>query len=159
MANDGERQRRELEEIRRSFLEMGTKMGSLFEPAQQNGNGAGDAQAEAPAQPATTVWRKPIVIRLTTAVVVALVCLLVGTGIGRVLPRATAADDGGTPSVPPTTAAPRPRVVVPPECLHTAQLGDQVIDMLMQSNRDQRLSLVFKQYTEASQACRKEASR
>jgi hypothetical protein len=155
MANDGERQRRELEEIRRSFLEMGTKMGSLFEPVQQNGNGSGDAPAEAVAAPATTGWRKPIVIRLTTAAVAAVLCLLAGVGIGRVLPHGATASASPAPVVATTTPAPP----APPDCLRTAQLGDQVIDMLMHNVRDQRLSLVFKQYTEASQACRKEASR
>ena len=36
-SNPEEQQRRELEEIRRSFTEIGVRMGSLFEPAQQNG--------------------------------------------------------------------------------------------------------------------------
>ena len=34
------RQQRELEEIRRSFAEMGARMGSLFEPAEPSGDRA-----------------------------------------------------------------------------------------------------------------------
>ena len=46
--NNREQQQRELEEIRRSFEQIGIKMGSLFEPAQPNGNSAGQAALPAP---------------------------------------------------------------------------------------------------------------
>jgi hypothetical protein len=157
-----ERQRRELEDVRRSFTEVGTRMGSLFEPAQERQGR--EAEHEQPAEPAKPVvasprarWRVP---SWALPAVLALVFLLVGGGLGFLLHRPIGqARPTSTLVVSATTIQPPPaRIVVPPECLHTAQLGDQVIDMLMHNIRDQRLSVVFKQYTEASQACRKEAS-
>jgi hypothetical protein len=159
MASDGEQQRRELEEIRRSFLEMGTKLGSLFEPAKQNGNGTA-AAAPAPATPAPAGWRRRIAVPLTAAIAALLLSLLLGAGVGRALPHGAAATDN-PPAPPPaaaTTTAPLVQGPAPSDCLRTAQLADQVIDMLIHNIRDRRLSSVLYQYAEASQACRKEAS-
>ena len=203
-ASDQERQQRELEEIRRSFKEIGARMGSLFEPAQPNGSSeaGGRQQLEAPAKPLSpaapdapdtpdtpvtparpsapappaaleartdpvvpspvvpaTMWERARANRV--AVVIAVGCLLAGIGLGYLLPRASARDTSPpsvTAAVPTTLPAVPPRAVAPPACLETARRGDVVVDLLMRNIRDQRLTLAFKAYTEASQACRKEAS-
>jgi hypothetical protein len=48
--------------------------------------------------------------------------------------------------------------VVPPTCLETARRADELMDLFTRKVRDRRLSLALKEYTLASQACRKEAS-
>jgi hypothetical protein len=72
-----------------------------------------------------------------------------------------------TPATAPiavtTTAAPaKPKVVtrvtVPEACLDAAALADEVISRLDRSVRDQRLFVALRDYTVASQACRREAS-
>jgi len=162
-----ERQRRELEEIRRKFQEVGARLGSAFEPASPDD----DRQQRAalpPAppvdQPARTRWQ-----RVTAAVLV----FLLGTGFGYVLTRSGAGDPPGTPSAkaapttqpPATTLAPQPqgtpqtRFVSPQACLDTARKGDELFALLTSNVRDQRLLAdAMKAYTTASQACRKEAS-
>jgi hypothetical protein len=153
MATDGEQQQRELEEIRRSFLEIGNRMGPLFEPAQKNGRDAEEAPAEAPEQPP-----RPRRLRLAAAAV-AVACLLVGLGLGAALAGGSG-DDRPTPTSIVTQVVPKPetKVVAPPDCLRAVQSGDETIDLLMRKQRTRRLSLALKAYTQASQACRKEAS-
>jgi hypothetical protein len=157
-----ERQRRELEEVRRSFTEVGTRMGSLFEPAQQRQ--AQQAEHEPPAEPAKPVvasprarWRVP---SWALPAVLALVCLLVGGGIGSLLHLpAGPARPASTAVVSATTIQPPPgRIVVPAACLETARRADILVDLYTRNIRDNRLTLALKSYTLASQACRKEAS-
>lgn len=156
--NHEERQRRELEEIRRSFQEIGIKVGSMFEPDQQSGDNAGQPALPAPpsaVQPPPAKGRPAWVLAL-----VLVACLLLGGGLGYLLHRPT---DGITlPTVTSivTRTAPQspPRTVAPPACLETAQRADEMIDLFTRNVRDRRLSLALKAYTEASQACRKEAS-
>jgi hypothetical protein len=167
--NHGERQRRELDEIRRSFHEGGPSGGALFEPAQHNGSSAG--QQALPAPPATakappakappaTAKAPPAMGRPAWVVALVAACLLVGGGLGYLLhpPAAGPAWPAVTSIVTRTAPAPRARVVAPPACLQTAQRADQVIDLFTRNVRDRRLSLALKAYTDASQACRKEAS-
>jgi hypothetical protein len=162
--DEQQRQQQELEEIRRSFAEMGARMGSLFEPAE----------AEEPQRPHQSVLPPAPAIapqrpRWRLAAILVLL-FLAGTTIGWVLPRG----DGGSAATPPpataTTAPPgssrstaetRPPTVVsvPDECLETAELGDEVIARLNRNIRDERLFLALRDYTIASQACRREASR
>jgi hypothetical protein len=177
MATDrGEQQRQaqELEEIRRSFAEMGARMGSLFEPTEADEPDEPDEherprQAALPAPPAapppTTVPARP---RWWWAA--ALVLLFVaGTAFGWLLPRG----DSGAASPPsaqvtsPTTAPapttqstakPETRTSVPESCVEAAELADEVISRLNRNIRDNRLALALRDYTIASQACRREAS-
>jgi hypothetical protein len=185
------RQQRELEEIRRSFAEMGARMGSLFEPPEPDEDDqserAGTAGEPAPA-PAATQGSKALAIPtaqpapptsgsavstwprwwLAGAVVL---LLLAGTALGYLLPRGDGADGATaapprvtTPATPaptttPSTAQTEPRTSVPEVCLDTAELGDEVIARLNRNIRDERLFLALRDYTVASQACRKEASR
>jgi hypothetical protein len=171
MASDAgdnrEQQRRELEEVRRSFHEGGPTGDALFEPAQQNGSSAG--QQALPARPSTAKAppakappaRAPLAMgRPVWVVALVAACLLVGGGLGYLLHRPTADPTWPTVTsiVTRTAPAPKARVVAPPACLQTAQRGDEMIDLFTRNVRDQRLSLALKAYTEASQACRKEAS-
>jgi hypothetical protein len=175
MATDrGERQRQaqELEEIRRSFAEMGARMGSLFEPTEADDPNEPERpqQAARPAPPSApppaTVPARP---RWWWAA--ALVLLFVaGAAVGWFLPKG---GDGSDAAPSPqattaTTAAPvtttqttvqGPTVVsVPEECVDAAELADEVISRLNRNIRDNRLALVLRDYTIASQACREEAS-
>jgi hypothetical protein len=159
-ASDHEQQRRELEEIRHKFAEVGKRMGSAFEPA------APDEHRERPfalAPPTAPPDGQPARPRWQWAAAMALIFVL-GTGFGFVLPRGDGSSD---PPPPPSTArspvstqAPQPQPVpsVPEVCLETARMGDQVIAKLMINDRDRRLAEALKAYTLASQACRKEAS-
>lgn len=63
------------------------------------------------------------------------------------------------PATPvPTTPKVITRVTVPEACVDTAELADEVISRLNSHKRDQRLFLALRDYTVASQACRREAS-
>ena len=65
-------------------------------------------------------------------------------------------------AAPTTVVASQPKVVtsvtVPEACVDAADLADQVISRLDRNVRDQRLFLALRDYTIASQACRREAS-
>ena len=158
--DEQQRQRQELEEIRRSFAEMGARMGSLFEPAEGE-----PERAPAPAlPPAPAVERRP---RWQLAAVAVLLFLL-GTAFGWALgqgggddppPQATPAPTTAQPPEQPTTTTkPQVRTVVPEECVDAAELADEVISRLNRNVRDERLFLALRDYTIASQACRREAS-
>jgi hypothetical protein len=179
MATDRDAQRRELEEIRRKFTEMGARVGSLFEPAPEEGPAA-DAHPTTPALPppppvpAPTPMPLPVPVagpgglsRVLVAVAVA-VALLVGVGLGYALPHQrarapTAAQRAAAPPpvgtrAPASTQAPRVATRVPPSCLETARKGDLTIHLYTINVRDRRLVEALKAYTLASQACRREAS-
>jgi hypothetical protein len=174
MATDRDAQRRELEEIRRKFTEMGARVGSLFEPAPEE-DPAADAHPTTPALPPPPPAPAPVPVpvagpgagglsRVVAAVAVA-VALLVGVGLGYLLPRSSAQRAASAAPPPPGTQAPTAstraaRVVtrVPPSCLETARKGDLTIHLYTINVRDRRLVEALKAYTLASQACRKEAS-
>ncbi len=161
-----QQEQRELEEIRRSFTDIGVRVGSLFEPSQHtdndNSNSAGQPALAAPA--AAVQVQPPAKDRpaWVLAVVVVVACLLAGGGLGYLLHRPPAGTTRSATSsiVPQVQTAPEPpaRVVAPPACLQAAQRGDELIDLFTRNIRDRRLSLALKAYTMASQACRKEAS-
>jgi hypothetical protein len=166
-ASDRERQRRELEEIRGKFTEMGARMGSLFEPAPPDDQDE-DIRPVRPALVAPEQREQPASAGPSRLALVAVaVALLVGVGLGYLLPRADAKD---TPSPPATTSlAPTPttgsgaaqaRTVpsVPSSCLEAARKGDLTIHLYTINVRDRRLVEALKAYTLASQACRREAS-
>jgi hypothetical protein len=161
-----ERQRRELEEIRRKFQEVGARVGSMFEPAAPD-----DPQPPALLPPAPPPLDQPTRPRWQLVAAMVLI-LLLGTGLGYLLPRSGAgAQPAPTPaptSRPPSSAqapstraaqpGPASRPVVPPACLETARRGDEVVHLLMTNVRNRRLAEALKAYTLASQACREEAS-
>jgi hypothetical protein len=153
-----ERQRRELEEIRRKFTEVGARLGSAFEPAPPD-----DDQPRALPPPAAPL-DQPAWPRWQWLAAVVLIFVL-GAGLGYLLPRSGTGDPPApSPQPPPATtpAAPRvstpPRALVPRSCLEAARHGDETISLLVRNVRDRRLDVALKAYTLASQACRKEAS-
>jgi hypothetical protein len=155
-AGDGrEQQQRELEEIRRSFQEIGVRVGA-FEPAQHNGSGGNQPpSASVPPTGPRLVMGWPLAV----VAAVAVVCLLLGGGLGYLLHHPTAATEiPATSIVTRVVPSPQTRVVVPPACLETARRADELMDLFTRKVRDRRLSLALKAYTLASQACRKEAS-
>ena len=169
--DEQQRQAQELEEIRRSFAEMGARMGSLFEPAEADEPERAQ-QAALPASSATPPTPGPGVFQARPRWWWAglLVLLFVaGTAFGWLLPRG---GDGPDPAPPPqaTTATTAPQasttqptrirtvVSVPEVCVDAAELADEVISRLNRNDRDNRLALALRDYTIASQACRREAS-
>jgi hypothetical protein len=64
--------------------------------------------------------------------------------------------DGATPR--PVIVTPQTTVVTLEACLEAADLADEVISRLNRNVRDARLSVALRDYTVASQACRREAS-
>jgi hypothetical protein len=166
--DEQQRQQRELEEIRRSFAEMGARMGSLFEPTELDDEHQPSPRSALPAPPAAAPAAPP---RPRWFLAGALVLLfLAGTGFGWVLSRGDGSSDTPPPTqAPPTTAAqaaaPPPPVTVirtkksvPEECVETAELADEVIARLNRNQRDNALALDLRDYSVASQACRREAS-
>ena len=158
--DEQQRQQQELEEIRRSFAEMGARMGSLFEPAEADEHHGGASPPVLP--PAPAVERRRPSWRLVAA---AVVLLSVGTAFGWAL--APDGSDSPAPVASPTTAVvptttattvTKTVVSVPEQCVETAELADEVISRLNRNIRDERLFLALRDYTIASQACRKEAS-
>jgi hypothetical protein len=161
-----ERQRRELEEIRRKFQEVGARLGSAFEPAAPDDD---DRRPRALPPPAPTVDR-PARPRWQWAAAAALIFVL-GTGFGDLLTRSDAGDPPATtpatsaPALPPPTRipavgpTPNTRVVPPPACLEAVRRGNELFDLLTSKTNDQRLVAdKLKAYSLASQACSKEAS-
>ena len=158
--DEQQRQQQELEEIRRSFAEMGARMGSLFEPAEADEH---QGRASPPVlPPAPAVERRRPSWRLVAA---AVVLLSVGTAFGWAI--APDGSDSPAPVASPTTAVvptttattvTKTVVSVPEQCVETAELGDEVISRLNRNIRDERLFLALRDYTIASQACRREAS-
>jgi hypothetical protein len=107
--------------------------------------------------PAAQPSRKPqrLAIAVNLLLVVALAILLV---------RAFTYEQGaGTAPIPAAstvvTTQPKIRTQVPDACLDAADLADDVISRLNRNERDNRLALALRDYTIASQACRRAASR
>jgi hypothetical protein len=162
--DEQQRQQRELEEIRRSFAEMGARMGSLFEPAEQD-EPAPAPPSEQRALPAPPPAPPLLAGRPRWWWAAALTLLFLVGGLFGWLLRG----DGGSADLPPTPTAAAPVVAPPPAppetvtsvpdtCVETAQLADDIIARLTSNQRDNRLALAIRDYTIASQACRKEAS-
>jgi hypothetical protein len=165
------RQQQELEEIRRSFAEMGARMGSMFEPTESD-EPVPAGQPALPAPPPAAPAPAPSVVAVRPRWWWATLVLLfvAGAAVGWILPRGDGGSDPTPPSVAtPTTspaqppgsrpaAAPETRISVPQACLDTAEKADEVISRLNRNDRSNRLAAELRDYTIASQACRKEAS-
>ena len=161
--DEQQRQQQELEEIRRSFAEMGARMGSLFEPADTEAPERAGSPALPP--PPAVERERPRWQLVAAAALLVLLGSFLGWGI------AQAGDDAPPVAAPVTTTpvtATEPSTTTPPEtvtvpsvpeqCLETAELADEVISRLNRNIRDERLFLALRDYTIASQACRREAS-
>jgi hypothetical protein len=170
--DEQQRQQQELEEIRRSFAEMGARMGSLFEPAEIDQEDQSTQAAPPAAPPASTLALStaPERPRWWAAAVLTLV-FLAGGLFGFILPRSQSADpESPAPASvttasraeaaipPPATQPPRTKTSVPEECLEAAELADEIISRLNRNIRDNRLATALVEFTAANQACRKEAS-
>ena len=157
-----ERQRRELEEVRRSFTEIGTRTGSLFEPARQRE--APEAEHEEPAEHVKpTVGAPPAGRRMPSwavpaVLLLALMCLLVGGGLGYLLHSPAPSPESIPTVITQTVIRTETKPVAPRACLEAARRGDEAMDLLVRNVRDRRLAAALKAYTTASQACRREAS-
>jgi hypothetical protein len=161
------RQQQELEEIRRSFAEMGARMGSLFEPAEpdQPEPAPPPERKALPAPPPAPPlfagrprWWWAAALTLLFLVGGLSGWLLRGDGDSVAGPTPTSiVTPPPTPEMTPETVI-RTRTSVPEACLDTAEHGDEVIARLNRNQRDNRLFLALRDYTIASQACRKEAS-
>ena len=170
--DEQQRQQQELEEIRRGFAEMGARMGSMFEPAEPEEPERSQKALLPPAPPVAARSPFGISARPRRWWAAALVLLFVaGTAFGYILPKGDGGSDSPSSSGA-TTATSRARVAVPsppatviktrtsvPEtCVDTAKLADEVISRLTRNDRDNRLGEMLRNYTRASQACRREAS-
>jgi hypothetical protein len=121
--------------------------------------------AASPVPPASRLFSRPQ-RRLALAANLVLVLALgvaIGIGVQRVqdtvpltpVPTARAA----TTAVPSSTANLAQTVSsVPEQCVEMADLADEAISRLNRNVRDERLFLALRDYTIASQACRREAS-
>jgi hypothetical protein len=120
--------------------------------------------ALSPSSAATSLHRRPqrrLALAVNLLLVVALgVGFLVGAQRGKDLghltqvptPSASTAVPSSTMSVPKTVTS------VPEQCIKAAELADRVISRLNRNVRDERLFLALRDYTIASQACRREAA-
>ena len=168
MATDSDeplRQQRELEEIRRSFADMGARMGSLFEPAdpdeqdmpQQSTQSMGPAGSLPLGLQGRPRWWWAAALGLL---------FIAGTLFGWILPKGGGGEPEAAPPqtttattvAPKTTVATRTVVSVPEQCLEAAELADEIISALTRNERDNRLALNLRDYSVANQACREEAS-
>ena len=119
----------------------------------------------APSTAATSLLRRPqrrLALAVNLLLVLALgVGFLVGVQRGKDLghltqvptPSASTAVPSPTRSVPARTVT-----SVPEQCIEAAELADEAISKLNRNVRDERLFLTLRDYTIASQACRREAA-
>lgn len=151
-----ERQRRGLEKTRRVSTRIGGPVGSLFEPAQQAE--AREFEHDEPAEdmgPAAEVppgrrrvrrWALPAVLGL------ALMCLLVGGGLGYFLRSPTAASTLPTPTS--TAGVVMIKEKTPAACDAALADADAAISYLVHNVRDDRLSKSMQSYQQHRRACR-----
>ena len=135
---------------------------------------AADNPADPPQEPAAAaspphgsrtgrLFRSPqrLALAVNLLLVLVLGVLLVRVATYQRQPASTAPTTAST-AVTATVAPTKPKVVtsvtVPQACVDTAELADEVISRLGKNKRDQRLFLALRDYTIASQACRREAS-
>jgi hypothetical protein len=132
------------------------------------GDPSGLAGATSPGPPGKRLFRasQRLALVVNLLLVVALSVVLVGVVSNRREP---------VPAAPVTTAttivrqaqarAPVPastlqtRTRVPEECLDAAELADEIISRFNRNQRDNTLALALRDYSVASQACRREATR
>jgi hypothetical protein len=169
--DEQQRQQQELEEIRRSFAEMGARMGSMFEPAEDDVAERSPRPLLPPAPPVAASSPFGIPARPRWRVAALGLLFVAGTLFGYILPRGDGGSGSPSPSGAPTAtsraqaAAPAPprtviktKTSVPDTCVDAAELADEVISRLTRNIRDNRLAEMLRDYTIASQACRREAS-
>ena len=116
--------------------------------------------APSPSSPATSLLRRPqrrLALVANLLLVLALgVGFLIGVQRGQGAPAPTVQASTAVPSS--TVIVTRTVTSVPQQCVETAELADEVIAKLNRNVRDKRLFLALRDYTIASQACRRQAS-
>jgi hypothetical protein len=142
------RQQQELEEIRRSFAEMGARMGSMFEPAEPTSPSGRPRPAAAGAPGRRPRRRRPAGggrPRWSC-------CSSPAPPSAGSCPRATvartAAHQGATtatsrarwPRLQPPATVIKTKTSVPDTCVDAAELADEVISRLTRNIRDNRLA-------------------
>ena len=141
-------------------VEAAGRLREIHRHAEQEAPGPIVNLAPSPARPAASLLRRAQ--RLALAVNLLLVVAL-GVALVVVVERGQEPDATARPAptvVPTTTVAAALRTVtsVPEACIDTTELADEVIARLNRNVRDERLFLALREYTIASQACRREAS-
>jgi hypothetical protein len=120
----------------------------------------GEPLASPPAGPPRRTRRLALAVNLVLlfglGVVFGVVGARQGQDVGTPVPSPPASSVAVASTVPRTVS--RPVVHVPEACLDAAELADEVISRLNQNDRDNRLALALRDYTIASQACRREAA-
>jgi hypothetical protein len=120
---------------------------------------AGDARPLAPPRRLLRASQR-LALVVNLLLVIALSVVLVRVSNDRLAPISTAPAVTATTPPQATVAATLPtKVQVPDECLDAAELADEIIGRLNRNQRDNALALALRDYTIASQACRREAAR
>ena len=120
--------------------------------------------APSPTSCASSLLRGPqrrLALAVNLLLVLALgVGFLIGVQRGKDLGHLTVPTPSASTAVPSTTRPAPARTItsVPEQCVETAELADEVIGRLNRNVRDERLFLALRDYTIASQACRRAAS-
>ena len=106
-------------------------------------------------RPSRRTQQLAIVVNLLLVVLV----LAVGIAVGRATtPGQEAASIAPAPVSSTVVSQLRFQTRVPEACLDTAELGDEIIARLNRNERDERLFLALRDYTIASQSCRRAAT-
>jgi hypothetical protein len=107
------------------------------------------------AQPRRMPQRRALVVNLLLVLLVLALGIVVGKGAtpGQDVASTTPAPAAGT-----VVTQTKVRTQVPEACIDAAQLADDVIARLNRNQRDSRLASALRDYTIASQACRRAAS-
>ena len=120
----------------------------------------GEPLASPPAGPPRRTRRLALAVNLVLVlalgVVVGVVGARQGQHVGSPAPSLPASTVVANSTVPRTVT--RTAVQVPEACLDAAELADEVISRLNRNDRDTRLALALRDYTIASQACRRQAA-
>jgi RNA polymerase sigma factor (sigma-70 family) len=120
----------------------------------------GEPLASPPAGPPRRTRRLALAVNLVLVLALGVVFGVVGARQGRhvgaPVPSPPASSVVVTSIVPRTV--PGPVVQIPDACLAATELADEVISRLNRNDRDNRLALALRDYTIASQACRREAA-
>jgi hypothetical protein len=113
----------------------------------------------------TQLSRRPQRLRLAVNLLLVLALgILVGTAASQMQEAASTASTQPTNTASTAAAStgvatpPKIKTQVPQACLDAQELADEVISRLDRNDRDQRLFSALRDYTIASQACRRAAS-
>jgi hypothetical protein len=125
-----------------------------------------DPTAAAPAQPAPAPPASPrlrrtqrLALAVNLALVLVLGVVLVVVAAGRDRDADTSVLTPPATNPPTNTVVPRPLVQVPQACLDSNELADEIISKLNRNDRDNRLALALRDWSVATQRCRREAAK